>query len=146
MKKNKVFNNALSFLIVAALCVATVFLNIHFNKLQKEKRQEVLKLEEQKKNQLRENSRLGERNNYTSQEVEILRSDSSTEAIEEILRADYGMVRENETVFILKSLKAIENMPDIAGIEAFEMAQESTALPPEIEINPDKTLPKAEDR
>ena len=145
MSRSKVLKKTLSFLFVAALCVATIFLNIHLDKLQKEKRQEVLDLEEQKKAQIKENSRAAERNNYTIQEVDGLRSDMSNEAIEEVLRSDYGMIRKNETIFILKSLNSIENIPDIAGIEAFEMAQESTKLPPEMEINPDKTLPKAED-
>lgn len=140
---NKFLDKSLTYLILAALCVAMIFLNIHFNGKQHDKKGQVIKLEGEKNAQQAENNRLSGRNKSISVEVEILK-ENPNEILAEKMRENFGMVGDNETVFILKSLDSVNAIPDIPGLDVFELVQDTTVLPPEKTIDPDKALPKAE--
>ncbi|MBR1375596.1 MAG: septum formation initiator family protein [Cardiobacteriaceae bacterium] len=113
------------FLVVMTAILGAV--NYYLWLLQEDKKQSISDLQQQVETQTEENRLLAERNQYKSDEVNILRSPDAFYIYEEKLRQDYGMVGKNETFFVLNEA-AYSDVQDVAGLSAFERNANSPSV------------------
>ncbi|MBP3194777.1 MAG: septum formation initiator family protein [Cardiobacteriaceae bacterium] len=113
------------FLVIMTAILGAV--NYYLWLLQEDKKQSISDLQQQVETQTQENRLLAERNQYKSDEVNILRSPDAFYIYEEKLRQDYGMVGKNETFFVLNEA-AYADVPDVAGLSAFERNANSPSV------------------